>query len=196
MSPEPSPARSPIPKFAFVRGVRIVVRNTATNAESQRVTLDTGQYRISNHAPGSYSLDAEARGFVSRSPLHRSLGARILNIGNPLNAQFGGAVFGSVIGESSDANSSYHSLQISATRRFSHGFEMSHAYPWGHANDNTPNGNPVHRFRSAGTTADRTRYARRVGVMCICMLSFGFPLSPIKSNQDGADCVWVQAVDR
>jgi hypothetical protein len=61
---------------------------------------------------------------------------RILNKGNPQDAQFGGAVFGGITDQLTDANSNYNSLQIGVTKRFSHGFEMSHAYTWGHAIDN------------------------------------------------------------
>jgi hypothetical protein len=61
---------------------------------------------------------------------------RVLNQNNPQDAQFNGAVFGSIVNELTDANSNYHSLQVSVTRRFAGGFQMSHAYTWSHAIDN------------------------------------------------------------
>ncbi|MBI3693885.1 MAG: carboxypeptidase regulatory-like domain-containing protein [Acidobacteria bacterium] len=61
---------------------------------------------------------------------------RVLNQNNPLNAKFGGAVFAGITNQLSDANSNYHSLQLGVTKRFSRGFQMSHAYTWGHAIDN------------------------------------------------------------
>ena len=62
---------------------------------------------------------------------------RRLNIGNPQDALYGGAVFGSIVSEATDANSNYHSLQIGVTRKYSNGFQFSHAYTLGHAIDNT-----------------------------------------------------------
>ncbi len=61
---------------------------------------------------------------------------RIFNQNNPQNAKFGGAVFRSITDQLTDASSNYNSLQIGVTKRFSHGFQMSHAYTWGHAIDN------------------------------------------------------------
>jgi hypothetical protein len=60
---------------------------------------------------------------------------RVFNQNNPQDAQFGGAVFGGITDQLSDANSIYNSLQITATHRFSHGFYMTHAYTWSHAID-------------------------------------------------------------
>lgn len=61
---------------------------------------------------------------------------RVFNRNNPQDAQFGGAVFRGITDQLTDANSNYNSLQIAVTKRFSHGFEMSHAYTWGHSIDN------------------------------------------------------------
>jgi hypothetical protein len=61
----------------------------------------------------------------------------VLNIGNPQNAQYAGAVFGSIISEASDANSNFHSLQVSLVKRFSNGLQVGNAYTWGHSIDNT-----------------------------------------------------------
>jgi hypothetical protein len=61
---------------------------------------------------------------------------RMWNQGNPQNATFGGAVFGTILDFLSDANSNYHSFQVSATRRVAHGLSMTHAYSWSHSIDN------------------------------------------------------------
>ena len=61
---------------------------------------------------------------------------RVLNIGNPQDAQYRGAVFGSVTSEATDANSTFHSLQLSLARRFSNGFQVSNSYTWSHSIDN------------------------------------------------------------
>jgi carboxypeptidase family protein len=60
---------------------------------------------------------------------------RVFNINNPQDAQFGGAVFGGITDQLTDSNSSYNSLQLGLTKRFSHGFQMTHAYTWGHSID-------------------------------------------------------------
>ncbi|MGH9657011.1 MAG: hypothetical protein ACRD96_00615, partial [Bryobacteraceae bacterium] len=61
---------------------------------------------------------------------------RVLNQGNPQNARFGGAVFGGITDQLTDANSNYTSLQLGLTRRFVGGFRFTQAYTWGHAIDN------------------------------------------------------------
>ena len=61
---------------------------------------------------------------------------RLLNQNNPQNARFGGAVFGSILQYHSDAASGYHSMQVNVTKRFSHGFQTTHAYTWAHSIDN------------------------------------------------------------
>ena len=60
---------------------------------------------------------------------------RIYNLGNPLDAAFGGAVFGGITDQLTDANSIYNSLQVDLRKRFSHGFQMLHSYTWGHSID-------------------------------------------------------------
>jgi outer membrane receptor protein involved in Fe transport len=62
---------------------------------------------------------------------------RVLNQNNPQDAQFNGAVFGSILTNLTDANSNYHSLQVSVTRHFAGGLQMSQAYTWAHSIDNT-----------------------------------------------------------
>ncbi len=72
--------------------------------------------------PGANSGNADSR--------------RIYNQNNPQDEQYGGAVFGSITDQLSDANSNYSSLQVMLTKRLSKNFQMSHAYTWGHAIDN------------------------------------------------------------
>jgi hypothetical protein len=61
---------------------------------------------------------------------------RVLNQGNPLDAAYGGAVFGGITDQLSDANSNYNSLQVGLTRRLAHGFMVIQSYTWSHAIDN------------------------------------------------------------
>ena len=60
---------------------------------------------------------------------------RILNQDHPQREQFGGAVFGMLPQYRSNRNSNYNSLQANPTKRFSGGFQMTHAYTWSHAID-------------------------------------------------------------
>ncbi|HEY3457712.1 MAG TPA: TonB-dependent receptor [Bryobacteraceae bacterium] len=60
---------------------------------------------------------------------------RRYNQGNPQNADFGGAVFGGITNQITDANSIYNALQLSVTKRFTSGFSMTNAYTWGHSID-------------------------------------------------------------
>jgi hypothetical protein len=60
---------------------------------------------------------------------------RVFNQGNPQNAAYGGAVFGGITDQLTDANSIYNALQLSLTKRFTSGFSMTNAYTWGHAID-------------------------------------------------------------
>jgi hypothetical protein len=74
---------------------------------------------------------------------------RILNQGNPQNAQFRGAVFGALRVHRGNANSSYNGLQIQASRKFSSGFYMSHGYTWSHSIDNASGRRVSSRFDPA-----------------------------------------------
>lgn len=60
---------------------------------------------------------------------------RIYNLGNPQSADFGGAVFGSITSQLTDANSNYNALQLSLTKRLGGGLSMTHSYTWSHAID-------------------------------------------------------------
>jgi len=61
---------------------------------------------------------------------------RRYNIGNPQDAAYsGGAVFGGITDQLTDANSIYNSLQASVSKRLSRGLTMTHGYTWSHAID-------------------------------------------------------------
>jgi len=57
------------------------------------------------------------------------------NINNPQDAMFGGAVFGGITDQLSDATSSYNSLQVSLEKRYSYGLTLTNAYTWAHCID-------------------------------------------------------------
>jgi hypothetical protein len=61
---------------------------------------------------------------------------RILNLNNPLDAAFGGAVFSGITDQTTDAHSNFNSFQVDVTKRLSKGFSMTHAYTWSHGIDN------------------------------------------------------------
>jgi hypothetical protein len=60
---------------------------------------------------------------------------RIYNLGNPQDAAYGGSVFSGITDQLSDANSSYNSLQLSLTKRTSHGLALTNAYTYAHCID-------------------------------------------------------------
>ncbi len=60
---------------------------------------------------------------------------RRFNVGNPQSPAYGGAVFGGITDQITDANSNYSALQTSLTKRFSRGLSMTHSYTWSHAID-------------------------------------------------------------
>ncbi len=112
---------------------------------------------------------------------------RILNLNNPQNARFGGAVFGSLLNYLTDANSNYHSLQLNLTRRFARGFQMTHAYTWSHAIDNASDrgGQPVvgNTARIDSARADRGNSAQNVRHRYV--LTYLYEL-PFRESQAGA----------
>lgn len=83
--------------------------------------LDRKQFNWAIPGPGATAANTHSR--------------RILNINNPLNEEYGGAVWGNLRSQLTDLNSSYNSLQVMATKRMSYGLTMTHAYTWGHAID-------------------------------------------------------------
>lgn len=134
---------------------------------------------------------------------------RIYNLGNPLNAAFGGAVFGGITDQTSDGKSNYNSLQAGLTKRFAKGFFMSHAYTWSHTIDNSSglrvNTNPFNnrldrgnsefdaRHRYVGSLAydlpfmrDQKGFAGHLlggwGVSTVVTLQSGFPIQITEST--------------
>ncbi len=83
--------------------------------------LDRKQFNYAVPGPGASAANINSR--------------RLLNIGNPLNAQYGGAVWGNLRQQMTDLNSNYNSLQVMLTKRLSKGLMMTHAYTWSHAID-------------------------------------------------------------
>jgi hypothetical protein len=61
---------------------------------------------------------------------------RIFNLGNPQSPAFGGAVFGGITNQTTDAQSNYHALQFFVTKRYSRGLTITGAYTWSKAIDN------------------------------------------------------------
>lgn len=61
---------------------------------------------------------------------------RIFNVGNPESASYGGAVFGGITNQTTDAQSNYHAMQFSVVKRFSKGLTFTGAYTWSKAIDN------------------------------------------------------------
>ncbi|HOL72545.1 MAG TPA: TonB-dependent receptor, partial [Bryobacteraceae bacterium] len=83
--------------------------------------LGRRQFNYAIPGPGATTANTHAR--------------RILNINNPLNEEYGGAVWGNLRYQATDLNSSYNALQVMVTKRMSYGLTMTHAYTWGHAID-------------------------------------------------------------
>jgi len=59
----------------------------------------------------------------------------VYNINNPQDAAYGGAVFGGITDQLTDANSNYNSLQLSLDKRMGHGLQLSNAYTYSHCID-------------------------------------------------------------
>jgi hypothetical protein len=83
--------------------------------------LDRKQFNSAIPGPGASGANIDSR--------------RPLNIGNPLNAAYGGAVWGNLRQQMTDLNSSYNGLQLMLTKRLAKGLMMTHAYTWSHAID-------------------------------------------------------------
>ena len=60
---------------------------------------------------------------------------RVLNQNHPQAEKFRGTPFSNVWVQHSDGTSSYNGFQANLTKRFSRGFQMTHAYTWSHAID-------------------------------------------------------------
>jgi carboxypeptidase family protein len=106
---------------------------------------------------------------------------RVLNQNNPLNAAFGGAVFGGITNQETSANSNYSSLQVTVSKRFSRGFQFQSAYTYGHCIDNASGLRSNVRFND--TSADRSNcesdIRQRYVVSYIWELPFGKGLSGV-----------------
>jgi len=105
--------------------------------------------------PGLFTPDATVFNEPARGPL---------NLNNPQDAAYGGAVFGGVTDQLTDANSSYNSLQLSLEKRLAHGLQLTNAYTYAHCIDDGSglrvNSNPFNARRDRGNcdTDVRHRY--------------------------------------
>jgi hypothetical protein len=92
----------------------------------------------------------------------------VYNINNPQSPAFGGAVFGGITDQISDATSSYSSLQLSLEKRFSKGLQLTNSYTWSHCIDDgsglRANSNPISALYDRGNcdTDVRHRYVGSV----------------------------------
>ena len=88
---------------------------------------------------------------------------RLYNQGNPLDAQYGGAVFGGITDQLSDSNSSYNSLQVYLEKRMSHGWTVTNSYTWAHCIDNgsglRTNSNPYSASYDRGNCDQDVRHS-------------------------------------
>lgn len=62
---------------------------------------------------------------------------RLFNQNNPDTAAFGGPVFSNITNQETSAHSSYNSLQVTVSKRFSDGLYFQNAYTWSHCIDNS-----------------------------------------------------------
>jgi hypothetical protein len=76
--------------------------------------------------PGLFTPTANTSNDNNRGPY---------NINNPQSPAYGGAVFGGITDQLTDATSSYNSFQLSLEKRFSHGLQVTNAYTWAHCID-------------------------------------------------------------
>lgn len=99
--------------------------------------LGRTQYNPAMAGPGATSINTDQR--------------RIYNLNNPLNADYGGAVWSGITDQGSFSNSNYNALQVMVTKRFGHGLMMTHSYTWSHTIDDTSGlrGNTRFNLRSA-----------------------------------------------
>ncbi len=104
----------------------------------------------------------------------------IYNINNPQSAAYGGAVFGSLTDQLSDATSSYSSLQLSLEKRYSHGLTLTNSYTWAHCIDTGSglrvNSNPFSASYDRGNCDTDVRH-RYIGTLVYAL--------PFFENQHG-----------
>jgi hypothetical protein len=86
-----------------------------------------------------------------------------ININNPLDAAYGGAVFGEINDQLTDANSNYNSLQLSLNKRTSYGLALTNAFTYSHCIDDASglrtDSNPFNAAYDRGNCATDIRYA-------------------------------------
>jgi hypothetical protein len=91
--------------------------------------VGNGGRKLSNEGEYNYALPN------STATKENTNARRILNLGNALNIQFNGAVFGSIKMHRGNANSSYDGMQFQVSHRLGNGFYMTHGYTWSHTID-------------------------------------------------------------
>jgi hypothetical protein len=112
-----------------------------------------------NINPGLYAPDATTSNDPNRG---------VYNLNNPQDAAYGGAVFGGITNQLSDATSSFNSLQLLLEKRTSRGLTLTSAYTWAHCIDTGSglrvNSNPFDARRDRGNcdTDVRHRYVGSV----------------------------------
>jgi hypothetical protein len=109
--------------------------------------------------PGLYTADANTSNDYNRA---------VYNINNPQDAAYGGAVFGGITAQLTDANSNYSSLQLGLEKRTSRGLTLTNAYTYAHCIDDASglraNSNPFSSKYDRGNcdTDVRHRYVGSV----------------------------------
>ncbi len=152
--------------------------------------------------PGLYSPTATTQDDVQRGAY---------NISNPQSAAYGGAVFGSLTDQLSDATSSYSSLQVSLEKRYSYGLTLTNAYTWAHCIDTGSglrvNSNPFSASYDRGNCDTDVRH-RYIGTVIYALPFFkdqrgflghvlgGFNLSTVVTLQTGLPFDIVDSGDR
>ena len=107
---------------------------------------------------------------------------RVLNQGHPWLEQFGINPFSNILIYSNDRNSNSNSLQTNLTKRFSRGFQMTHAYTWSHAIDSASDQGVRDRpddGRSQRGHADHDRRHVYVGTYVYELPGYKAPTGPL-----------------
>jgi hypothetical protein len=135
----------------------------------------------------------------------------VFNLNNPQDAAYGGAVFGGITDQLSDANSSYNSLQLSLEKRFSHGLQLTNAYTYAHCIDDASglrvNSNPYSSTYDRGNCDTDVRH-RYIGSVLYSLPFFrdqrgflghllgGFNVSSVVTLQTGLPFDIIDSGDR
>jgi hypothetical protein len=116
--------------------------------------------------PGLYTPDATTIDDNNRG---------VYNINNPQSPAYGGAVFGGLTDQITDATSSYSSLQLSLEKRYSYGLSLSNSYTWAHCIDSGSglrvNSNPFNARADRGNCDTDVRH-RYVGTVIYALPFF------------------------